>query len=576
MAFKWPVDGEQSLQPIKEQNREVSESQNSDSAREENAMKEHCAYIKQLLGHFENADSSKMSEDVKKEIRDIKDRMSALKLVSRPEKTKEEPEYGDERSKSYPKFEPERTEKKGSRRSEEEEEGVVSRRHDYGKNRSESKSNKSDREKHKWRKPLTESSDSSSSYSGSGEESCSEDISRERVKQRRKKTAYRSSRNHGNKHIQVLSNKIIPEFEKYDENSGESLMEYLERFERFCQRNVNGDEDSWIGELKKKLSGDTLRAFNNMRESKDTYVQLRYKLEDWDEEMKVTRKKKARSQFKKMKPEKKEPVHSYCYRLEKVFKLAYPKHKMEKSSTLREKFLQTVPKSFLSLISDKLFSDKVDNKVTKWSTLKRYARVRDVEVDDDKSTDSSDDQKDEEIIINIQREQDAKPSGEKYGHNQDNGNSSQQPMNRQPDHYKNQYSQSQNYQKQFRPRFYNNSNQHRSRQQPSGNFNPRNQNANQQRQQNHNNNQNSQASRPPAIISCEHCGRLGHVEKNCRRLHKLCFNCGLPNHVTRFCRFHNRNPPHNRSQSQPPANRNKFNQHNNNSNNDQGQDRMSN
>ena len=52
-------------------------------------------------------------------------------------------------------------------------------------------------------------------------------------------------------------------------------------------------------------SGDTLRAFNNMRESKDTYVQLRYKIEEWDEEMKITRKKKARSQFKKMKPEKK-------------------------------------------------------------------------------------------------------------------------------------------------------------------------------------------------------------------------------------------------------------------------------
>ena len=229
MAFKWPVDGEQSLQPIKEQNGEMSESQNTDSAREENAMKEHYAYIKQLLGHLKNGDFSKMSKDVKKEIRDIKDRISALKLVSRPEKTKEEPEYGDERCKAYPKYVPERTEKKCNRRSKEEEEGVVSRRHDYGKNRSESKSKKSDREKHKWRKPLTESSDSNSSYSGSGEESSSEDISRKRVKQRRKKTAHRSSRKYEKKHIQVLSNKIIPEFEKYDENSGESLMDYLER-----------------------------------------------------------------------------------------------------------------------------------------------------------------------------------------------------------------------------------------------------------------------------------------------------------------------------------------------------------
>ena len=64
----------------------------------------------------------------------------------------------------------------------------------------------------------------------------------------------------------------------------------------------------------------------------------------WDADTKYQRKRKAKTKFAKMKLKEDEDLYIYSNRVEKQFKLAFPKHNVEKSSTLRDLFFQTVPK----------------------------------------------------------------------------------------------------------------------------------------------------------------------------------------------------------------------------------------
>jgi len=36
-------------------------------------------------------------------------------------------------------------------------------------------------------------------------------------------------------------------------------------------------------------------------------------------------------------------------------------------------------------------------------------------------------------------------------------------------------------------------------------------------------------------MTCHHCGRFGHMEKDCRRKLGLCLRCGKGGHIARDC-----------------------------------------
>ena len=203
--------------------------------------------------------------------------------------------------------------------------------------------------------------------------------------------------------VEKIDNRKVPLQGKYDESSGESLTDYLDRFEDYCKDNIRGGNRFWIDELEGKLMGDTLKAFYAIKDVGDSYDSLKSKLLTWFNGMKDMRKKKAKAQFEKATYNSKESLYLYSTRLEKLFRRAYPFGKVSKSSTWRDKYMSTVPYQVKKALSQHMFSDKLNDKSTTWESIQKFARHRDVWVGAKKS-DSESDEKDEtpnEIVISV-------------------------------------------------------------------------------------------------------------------------------------------------------------------------------
>ena len=204
-----------------------------------------------------------------------------------------------------------------------------------------------------------------------------------------------------------MDNRKVPECEKFDEEAGHDLEEFLDEFEDYCRENVKGDSKHWIKELENQLSGETLDAFKSLKEYKYPYYKLRRKLLLWYDEMEEERKKQYKANFQSIKQSKNESLYMYSTRIERVFKLAYPRKDVERSNTLREKYMDTVNYAFYKVLKSIISYDDYNQKQTKWSAIQRTARKHDRELKADKERKAADrrnDSEEEEIIINIQQE----------------------------------------------------------------------------------------------------------------------------------------------------------------------------
>ena len=99
------------------------------------------------------------------------------------------------------------------------------------------------------------------------------------------------------KAIKQLDFRKVPEIEAFEEDGDETLPEYLVRFEKYCSQNIRGDKTFWLGELKTKLTGETLKTIQTITEKKDTYKQVKQKLLDYDRNTVKIRKKKRKTAF---------------------------------------------------------------------------------------------------------------------------------------------------------------------------------------------------------------------------------------------------------------------------------------
>ena len=158
-----------------------------------------------------------------------------------------------------------------------------------------------------------------------------------------------------------LDNRRVPILGKYDEESGESLENYLSRFENYCEDNIKGGKSFWIDELESRLTGDTLEIFKSMKDPNETYERLRVKLVEWYRGMKDMRKRKARVQFESAEHNPNESLYIYSTRLEKMFRRAYPSachpQLLEGSSVLRDKFIDTIPSDTRKKLREQLFQN---------------------------------------------------------------------------------------------------------------------------------------------------------------------------------------------------------------------------
>ena len=368
--------------------------------------------------------------------------------------------------------------------------------------------------------------------------------------------------------LERLDTRKVPRMEKFNEND-EDLEEYLNRFEKHCENNIKGGKEGWLRELEDQLTGDTLENFKSCeKKSNKSYDKLKTKLLELYMDTREIRKRKAKDEFHSMKMRYDEQLYLFSNRLELQFRSAYPSYtdaKIEKSRTLRDKFIESVPTNVSDILNKEVLGEKVKGEVMKWSSIQKYARVMDVDLKT--KAKKKEDKPKEKIIINVQNEnpqtndqqlQNDDVNKRKNDHYYSNGNNqnrsnmynnnypnnsfnrNQGNMNNRNGNYNNRsanmnQSGRENYNS---DRNYNQGNMNNR----NGNYNNRSANMNQSGRENYssdrNYNQNVRGNgrrpfnlqSPPVIDKCLTCFRIGHTNENCRIRLNLCITCGEKDH----------------------------------------------
>jgi len=194
----------------------------------------------------------------------------------------------------------------------------------------------------------------------------------------------------------------IPDFEKFDEVSGQDLYKYLKKFEVYCKENLNGGRDGWLMELEKNLSGKTLRAFKVVKGFEDDYYDVKASLLEWYKDNAENRKLRNVRKFEEMRYEEREELYLYCCRLEKAYKLAYPKKDYLDSYVLTQKFNSSIPKRARKLLSTYKMINRITSKKMSWKEVKRCAKLYDCETEEREEEKVKEyEDSEEEIVINV-------------------------------------------------------------------------------------------------------------------------------------------------------------------------------
>ena len=350
--------------------------------------------------------------------------------------------------------------------------------------------------------------------------------------------------------VDKLDNRKVPPLSKFDGMSGQHLEDYFGKFEKYCHQNIKGDEDSWLDELEDKFTGETLQAFQSIKDVGDSYRKIKSKMLCWFEDMKDLRKKNARQQFEVMKFTKGDTLYLYSTKLEKTFKRAYPNKKTDTSSMLREKFVKSIPKSDSKQLSSQLFSSKLNDKSMTWSSVQKFARCRDVWIKENKNREDDDDEP-KEILINVNETKEVTSRTYNKPHYDYTGTGTSRPNPRWRDLNPPELPR-------YQGNYYPNNQARRSRRedytekvQRSDDY------RNDRRNANDYNRKQTYALPPQAEMRrCYNCDRIGHLAANCRSKRK-CYKCGREGHSAFNC-FRNSNNQNRRSYSQPPMKRDHF------------------
>ena len=242
----------------------------------------------------------------------------------------------------------------------------------------------------------------------------SSDVKRNKLRSQRTKQSARQSStsdsdslSEGNagirKLLKHLDSRSLPKLEVYQENSGYSLVKYLNKFEDFCKQNYRGKRYLWVGELERHLVGKTLEAYKTLRHFDDEYDEVKLKLLNWYKDEEQLRKIRAKKKFERAKPMPGESLYIYSTRLENLFRVAFPRHMVGTSNTLLYQFKASVNKAMRSVINGQIMSSKLREKRLTWEKVQKCARLQDLENNLDKHNGegSSDDGGINEIVVNI-------------------------------------------------------------------------------------------------------------------------------------------------------------------------------
>jgi hypothetical protein len=171
----------------------------------------------------------------------------------------------------------------------------------------------------------------------------------------------------------------MPPMQKFDETSGQDLKKYLRRFEAYCRDNFRGDRDAWADVLQKHLQGRSHETFRSLRGIDDSYDEVRQKLIDWFDEMGEVRHERNKAVFKRARPEPNEAMHTFSNCLQRFYRIAYPSRRIDLSRSLREKYIQTIPREFQKILKSQILSQKIKEQPVTWKLIQKCARHFDLE-----------------------------------------------------------------------------------------------------------------------------------------------------------------------------------------------------
>ena len=385
-------------------------------------------------------------------------------------------------------------------------------------------------------KSTSSSARSTSSERDTSSDSESSSLSDQQVKVRKKKITTRSKSNELLEVLSRVDSRKVPSQEKYNEESGQSLTKYLERFEEYCKCNFKGDRSMWIGELERHLSGKSYEAFMVLREADDSYKLIKKKLLKWYESSKEIRKKQCKNKFRNLKYREGESLFLFASKLESLFKQAYPHHKIKTSKTLQEQYLAVIPKSYKKEIYAMKMSYNMKDKRITWNEIKKCASYKDLQKESEqRKEERSAEESTEEILINVRQDRQSKL-----------------PPNVKKDNWNSRVFYSGGYKG-------NTGNEHerRNRKKEDSQLQERGRRHNDVRYSRNQAPFVNRITMPPANATmtekCSYCNRIGHDVVNCRSRLKVCYLCGRAGHFYRECHANK-----SRVQSaQPPSNRNK-------------------
>ena len=320
--------------------------------------------------------------------------------------------------------------------------------------------------------------------------------------------------------LKKLDMRPVPQFDHFDEESGQDLRSYLLKFECYCKENFKGKSYLWTSELERHLKGQTLRNFKLLRDFDDDYEDVKMKLIRWYRDEREIRKAHAKRKFENAKPVPNESFYTFSSRLEKLYKQAYPKHDIERSSTLIQTFKRGVSKQLRSIINKEIREFGIERKKLTWTRIQRCTRFFDLEMIDGKEKSDYEAENVEEIVINLNNSDSInrsltynRPQKErKYFHNNRTFNNVTQTVPK--------YHQQQNY----------NTNQNDWK---------RKANAYQYERNSYNSQYKPPSFQTPPPLSnammCNYCKRFGHDYNSCRKRLQLCFLCNQEGHFYRDC-----------------------------------------
>ena len=296
----------------------------------------------------------------------------------------------------------------------------------------------------------------------------------------------------------------MPSIGNFNEESGQAPNKYLLRFESYCDSNFRGDRDTWLDELDRHLEGKTRDAFRALRDVDDSYSDMKQKLCEWYDDMREVRSEKCKINFSEARYQRGESMYLFCGRLERLFRLAYPKKKVQTSKRLIEKCVHAAPKDFRTMLKAHIMSQKIRNGEGTWKSVQKCASLFDVETEKEKRQ-KNDSGEVEDNIVNVHRP--LKKRDVSIQHCSSEANLVPgKPFVRKPRVHAETSAPSQN-----SVRFH--------------------------------------LGPVAGDAACRHCGRRGHFMSNCRKRLNQCFACGSEHHFMNQCPNYRRNDDvNNRSQ----------------------------